>query len=57
MVTGIIKRKLYKGRLAKSKLDGDTGRDKFKGARSNNNIWNTINTTIDNNKRNSTNWG
>ena len=54
MVTDIIKRKLYKGRLAKSKLDGDTGRDKFKGARSTNNIWNTINTTIDNN---STNWG
>ena len=48
---------IRRGRVGKENRDGDTGRVKFEGVRSINNIWNTTNTTINNNKRNSTSWG
>ena len=47
----------YKGRLEKSNLDGDTGGENLKEQENNNNIFNKINTTIYNNKHNSTSWG
>ena len=47
----------YKGRLKKSNLDGDTGGENLKEQENNNNIFNKINTTIYNNKHNSTSWG